>query len=333
MAVLELAAAAGLAAGFVLLWRSADPADSSHSAHPTTNVVGAVTVALLSAAMVLGGWLFARSIPTWPRDLEQIERWRVWWLATAVVVAGLALLPQSWHSAIASHLAMMAQLMALMVLAPALLALTTRAPLNRNPSRRGSGHLIAASGIAYVAVLYFWHVPAVHQSMMANRAIQAALVASVAVTGLLFFRTVLGQCAAGAGPAASRTVLLVGGASGILGLALLLSPYPLMSSDMSPWGLGPVADQRLAGVLMMLVDLLVFIPLARRLAWLGSPRPGSPRPDSPRPDSPRPDSTGPDSAGPDSMRAGSTSAGSISANEATPDSMSPSKTSRAADGD
>jgi hypothetical protein len=72
--------------------------------------------------------------------------------------------------------------------------------------------------------------------------------------------TVLADTRATTEPWRRRAVLTVGTPSGLLGLALLLAPGALMPGHGFPW-LGPMADQRLGGLLMMIVDLGFLVPL------------------------------------------------------------------------
>jgi putative membrane protein len=169
----------------------------------------------------------------------------------AFAAYAIAFLPVVRTAAAASHLVLMAQTMVLMVLAPVLL-------ITAFAERRRGNHLglalLAAGG--YLSVLYLWHVPGPHDAAMSNLGWDWIRVATCAAIGVLFW-------------SAARTnlpaLLLAGGGSGLLGLALVVGPQPLFAMTPALPGLTTLADQRLAGLLMMIVDVVVVLPMASRL--------------------------------------------------------------------
>jgi hypothetical protein len=164
----------------------------------------------------------------------------------------IAVLPIVRTATAASHLVLMAQTMVLMLLAPVLL-------ITAFAERRRGSHLglalLAAGG--YLSVLYLWHVPGPHDAAMSNLGWDWIRVATCAAIGLLFW-------------SAARTslpsLLLAAGGSGLLGLALVIGPQPLFAMAPALPGLTALADQRLAGLLMMIVDVVVLLPMASRLS-------------------------------------------------------------------
>lgn len=163
----------------------------------------------------------------------------------------VALLPLVRTAASQSHLVLMGQLMLLMAVAPALFASTLA-----RPARAGSGLALVAAG-GYLIALYGWHLPSAHRAAMSDPGWDWVLVASIAAAGLLFWSVARSNLPA---------LLVVGAGSGLLGLALTASQQPLFAMARSPLGLGALTDQRLAGLLMMAVDVLVLVPMAARAA-------------------------------------------------------------------
>ncbi|MBJ6126982.1 cytochrome c oxidase assembly protein, partial [Microvirga splendida] len=101
----------------------------------------------------------------------------------------------------------------------------------------------------------FWHIPALYQGALLNVSLHLVMYAMLLLVSLLFWHSVL------------ETYRIPGGASGlaamllfftflhtaILGLLLSLAPqvwYPLMAVRGAAWGLLPLDDQRLAGLIM-----------------------------------------------------------------------------------
>jgi putative membrane protein len=163
-----------------------------------------------------------------------------------------------------SHLALMAQLTLLGVLAPLLLA--WQLPASSPGARPWARRQLMAATIAAPALMWFWHLPAMHDELGSGRRLEPLPMVTVFLTGLLFWRGVLGTGRRVAPPAARQIALVVAGqATALLGLALLLTTDPLHGGTDGLWGLSAVNDQRLAGLLMLVVDLGVTVPLLASL--------------------------------------------------------------------
>lgn len=173
-----------------------------------------------------------------------------------------------------SHLALMAQLTLLGVLVPVLLA--RRFPAQQSGPAPWARRQLFAATLAAPAVLWFWHLPAMHDELGSGRHLHLLPAVTVFLTGYLFWRAALGTGRRVAPPAARQIALVAAGqASALLGLALLLTTDPLHGGTHGLWGLSALSDQRLAGALMLVVDLGVTVPL---LAALNTQRrAGAPR--------------------------------------------------------
>jgi cytochrome c oxidase assembly factor CtaG len=117
--------------------------------------------------------------------------------------------------------------------------------------------------IFYAAVLWLWHVPALYDQAQGNGWIHALEHMSFFAAGALYWWHVLSPIRsrmrlAGLGPVAYMTggKLLVG----LLGVALAFAPrviYPFYAHQPHYWGLSPLEDQMMAGLVMALEQSIV----------------------------------------------------------------------------
>jgi cytochrome c oxidase assembly factor CtaG len=117
--------------------------------------------------------------------------------------------------------------------------------------------------IAYAGVMYAWHIPASYDAALRNTTVHACEHLCFAAAGSLYWWHVLSPIRSrrrltGLGPIAymTSTKLLVG-AIGIW-LAFSTTPiYPFYGHHPHYWGLSPVTDQNMAGLVMALEQSLV----------------------------------------------------------------------------
>lgn len=131
---------------------------------------------------------------------------------------------------------------------------------------------VQPAGLAFLlstATLWLWHTPQAYDAALSHKAIYAAMQISLGGTALWFWRAVF-SAANGAGV---LWVLLAYMAMGLLGALLTFAPAALYAQHaVAPlaWGLTPLADQQLGGLLMWVPAGLPFAAwgalLARR-AW------------------------------------------------------------------
>jgi putative membrane protein len=135
-------------------------------------------------------------------------------------------------------------------------------------------HPITVWALHAVAV-WVWHLPSLYQAALSDEAVHVAEHASFLGTAILFWWVVLGQ---GHGRGLDRglgvlylfTTAMQGG---ILGALMTFSPvpwYPAYETTVAAWGLTPIEDQQLAGLLMWVPSGLVYTVAALALfaAWL-----------------------------------------------------------------
>ena len=132
------------------------------------------------------------------------------------------------------------------------------------------GHPVTAI-VAYVGVMWVWHVPAFYDAAVRNPGLHAAEHLTMASAGLLYWWHVLGPIRSrlrlnGMMPVAymGSTKLLVG----ILGIVLTFSPsalYPYYEHQPHYWGLTAGEDEAIAGLIMALEQSII---MGIAVAWL-----------------------------------------------------------------
>ncbi|MEQ9811946.1 MAG: cytochrome c oxidase assembly protein [Azospirillaceae bacterium] len=122
---------------------------------------------------------------------------------------------------------------------------------------------------AATAVLWFWHVPAAYDLALAHKGVYWLMQVSLAGTAIWFWRSVF----AGRRPPLDALLLVLAAFTqmGLLGALLTFAPHPLYAAHaLAPidWGLAPLADQQLGGLLMWVPAgvpyAIVAVAIARR---------------------------------------------------------------------
>jgi putative membrane protein len=117
--------------------------------------------------------------------------------------------------------------------------------------------------LAYIGVVYVWHIPACYDDALRHPWVHACEHLCFAIVGTLYWWHVLSPIRSrrrltGLGPLAYMTTAKVG--IGGLGIALAFLPrviYPFYAHLPHYWGLTPQDDQSLSGVVMALEQSLV----------------------------------------------------------------------------
>jgi putative membrane protein len=139
------------------------------------------------------------------------------------------------------------------------------------PARRPRG--IALPFAVSTAVLWGWHLPAAYDLALSNVAVYWAMQASLLVSATVFWRAVLAPSAP-----VPAVLAVVGGyvQMALLGALLTFAPdalYALHQSAPLAWGLAPLADQQLGGLIMWVpggLPYAVMAALVGRRAWAGA---------------------------------------------------------------
>ncbi|WP_426052288.1 cytochrome c oxidase assembly protein, partial [Brevundimonas sp. SL161] len=132
------------------------------------------------------------------------------------------------------------------------------------PARRVTG--IALPFVASTAVLWAWHLPQAYDAALANVAMYWVMQLSLLASAVLFWRAVLAQ---GRSPVDRLAFVVAAFAQmGLLGALLTFAPAPLYAAHaFAPlaWGLTPLQDQALGGVIMWVP---AGIPYAIAAVWI-----------------------------------------------------------------
>jgi putative membrane protein len=227
-----------------------------------TALVSVVVLVVLYAL----GWRRARRAERHAPSL-----WRLLLFAAGIVTILVALVSPLDSLGDQMMVMHMVQHMLLLDIAPILLILGLTKVLLRPVTRklqtveRRAGFIAhpAFAVLFYAGVLWLWHIPAMYDKAQGDGAIHAIEHSTFFIAGSVYWWHVLSpirnrQRLAGLGPVAYMAggKLLVG----LLGVALAFAPaviYPFYAHQPSYWGITPLEDQMMAGLVMALEQSIV----------------------------------------------------------------------------
>jgi putative membrane protein len=248
---------------------------------------------VLLGGLLLVAWAYRRGQTSGPR--RPIDTWRTRCFTAALVALGVALLSplDALSSALAS--AHMVQHLLLLLVAAPLLALSapSSAILRGSPLalRRASGRWRrrlrlthgnlgvlrhpAAVWLLSVGVVWFWHAAAPYDAALDSEPLHILEHASFLVTAVLFWQVVVGVRGAARASGGLGVLLVFAMAMQSVFLSVLLTfartPwYSSYATTTAPWGLDPLADQQLAGVIMWIPagGIYLAVALALLVSWI-----------------------------------------------------------------
>jgi cytochrome c oxidase assembly factor CtaG len=132
----------------------------------------------------------------------------------------------------------------------------------------------AVAVVTHALAIWIWHLPSLYQATLRSEFIHAIQHTSFLGTAALFWWALIhgryGRLGYGA---AVGYVFITGIHTGALGALLTFSPnvwYPIYQRTTGAWGLNPVEDQQLAGLIMWIPAgvILLVLGLALFAAWL-----------------------------------------------------------------
>jgi cytochrome c oxidase assembly factor CtaG len=237
--------------------------------------------------LLLIGWLYARGAGALGRRAaasRRLARWRAAAFWSGLAVLGLALVSPLEALGTALFSAHMLQHMLLILAAAPLLVagapervlIWALRPADRRrvggwwPRIRPLRTLLALLALPAVAwalhglALWAWHAPGLYQAALANEAVHLLEHVSLFGTALLFWWPVWpGQGRARLEPPLAALYLftfsLQGGLLGALMTFARTPWYPAYADTTAAWGLSPLDDQQLAGLIMWIPAGLVYI--------------------------------------------------------------------------
>jgi putative membrane protein len=248
---------------------------------------------VLLGGLLLAAWAYWRGHTSGPG--RPIDTWRARCFTAALVTLGLALLsPLDALSGALASAHMVQHLLLLLVAAP-LLALSAPASaiLRGSPLavRRASGRWRRRLGLTHgnlgvlrhpaavwllsVGIIWFWHAAAPYDATLDNQLLHVLEHASFLATAVLFWQVVVGVRGAARVSGGLGVLLVFAMAMQSVFLSVLLTfartPwYSGYAATTAPWGLDPLTDQRLAGVIMWIPagGIYLVVALALLVAWI-----------------------------------------------------------------
>jgi putative membrane protein len=247
----------------------------------------------LLGGLLLTAWAYRRGQSSGPR--RPIDTWRARCFTAALVALGLALLsPLDALSGALASAHMLQHLLLLLVAAPLLaLSAPSSAILRGSPLalRRASGRWRRRLGLTHgnlgllrhpaavwllsVGVVWFWHAAAPYDATLDNQLLHVLEHASFLITAVLFWQVVVGVRGAARVSGGLGVLLVFAMAMQSVFLSVLLTfartPwYSGYAATTAPWGLDPLTDQRLAGVIMWIPAGVIYlvVALALLVTWI-----------------------------------------------------------------
>ena len=147
----------------------------------------------------------------------------------------------------------------------------------KSPPWRSTWHFITMPFVAWIihaVVLWTWHVPALFQATLDSEFVHALQHASFLFSALLFWWAILhGRSRAVGFGVAVLYMFTTALHSGLLGALLTFARtvwYPIYDDTTASWGLTPLQDQQLGGLIMWIPAGLVYViaGLALFAGWL-----------------------------------------------------------------
>jgi len=136
------------------------------------------------------------------------------------------------------------------------------------PLRREGSPPLVVLVVAHAVILWLWHAPGPYAWGLASVPAYWLMQISLLASAWLMWRAILA-------PAAQPGLALVAlvatiGQMGLLGALIVFAPRPLYLvhfASTATWGLSPLADQQLAGLLMWVPATLPYLGVGLWLAW------------------------------------------------------------------
>jgi putative membrane protein len=248
------------------------------------------------ACLALSGWLYALGVRKLWREAETgrgLRRWEAWCYAGGWFALFVALVSplHPWGSVLFSahmtqHEILMLVAAPLLVLGRPLIAFLWAMPIAwaralGNAAKAGWWQRVwramtnpFVAWAVHAAALWVWHIPALFQATLRSEWVHTAQHVSFLFSALLFWWAIVharqGLMGYGAGVLYVFTTMLHSGLLGALITFAGTTWYPAYTGLTTSWGLTPLEDQQLGGLIMWIPAGLVYIVagLALFAGWL-----------------------------------------------------------------
>jgi putative membrane protein len=134
------------------------------------------------------------------------------------------------------------------------------------PQRRASAPIVMLVA-AHAVILWLWHAPGAYAWGLASVPAYWLMQTSLLGSAWLLWRAILAPAQSGAALVALVATI---GQMGLLGALVVFAPrplYPLHFASTAAWGLAPLTDQQLGGLLMWVPAMLPYLGVGVWIAW------------------------------------------------------------------
>jgi putative membrane protein len=136
------------------------------------------------------------------------------------------------------------------------------------PQRRAGSLPLAMLVATHAVILWLWHAPGPYAWGLASVPAYWLMQISLLGSAWLLWRAILAPAA----PSGAALVALAAtiGQMGLLGALVVFAPrplYPVHFASTAAWGLAPLTDQQLAGLLMWVPAMLPYLGAGVWIAW------------------------------------------------------------------
>src|SRR6202171_106257 len=135
------------------------------------------------------------------------------------------------------------------------------------PERRAGSPPLAMLVAAHAVILWLWHTPGPYSWGLASVPAYWVMQTSLLGSAWLLWRAILAP--AHSGPALVALAATIG-QMGLLGALVVFAPrplYPVHFASTAAWGLAPLTDQQLAGLLMWGAAVVPYFGAGVGIAW------------------------------------------------------------------
>jgi putative membrane protein len=257
---------------------------------------------LVVATLLLTAWLYLRGVRALWRGAgtgRGVQTWEGgafavgWFMLALALVSPLHQLGAVLFSAhMVQHELLMAVAAPLLVLGRPIVAFLWAVPISWRRTVgawsaiapvRNTWEVLTLPVVAWAlhaVAIWLWHAPALYEATLGSETIHTLQHLSFLVSALLFWWALLqGREGRLGKPAAVLYLFATAVHTSLLGALLTFSArlwYPLYVSSTAPWGLTPLEDQQLAGVIMWVPGGIPYLIAALAIAasWLEERKPG-----------------------------------------------------------